>query len=122
MRVRGEILSFMDGVHAPGVLVDMALGMIVMPEGTGTTVTSSPISDANAPWFFYHRWTLGHEEAVTDVIGVQGILFMRTTIDSKAMRILRPDREVQTVIEQVNVGSGGSTNTRMNIRVLFGST
>ncbi len=94
IRMWGNLLASIDGASAPGKLVRIGVGMIVMPEGTGTTVTSSPISDAQAPWFYYSAFDLGYEEMVTDVIDVPVISAFRETIDVKAMRIIRPDREL----------------------------
>ncbi len=120
LRIRGEVTSWIDGNDAPPVGVDCALGLLVMPEGQGTTVLSSPITDENAPWLLYERWTLAYEEIVTDVIAAQGVLSFRKTIDNKAMRILRPDREVQIVFEQATVSGAGSVNCGFAASVLLG--
>ncbi len=120
LRMRGELLSYADGVQAPGGLVECALGIIKMPEGQGTTVVSSPIADTNAPWMFFETWVLGYEEMVTDVIALSGVSVFRKTIDLKAMRILRPDIEMQIVFEQATIGSAMNTNTTLSIRTLLG--
>ncbi len=120
MRTRGEILCYVDAAGAPGVFADVAVGMIVMPGGSGTTVTSSPITDPDAPWFFYERFSLGYEERVTDVVSINGIDFFRKAIDVKAMRVIRPDREIQVVIEQASIQSALSVNCVVNSRFLLG--
>jgi len=108
LRTRGEVWAFVNDVQAPtSNLVQVALGLIVMPGGSGTTVTSSPITDADAPWFWYDTFVLGYEEMVTDVIDVPGITSYRGVIDSKAMRIIRSDREIQLVIESATLGGSG---------------
>ena len=94
LRIRGEIVSYVDGASAPGKLIRMGIGALVVQAGTGTTVNQSPLTDPEAPWLFYETWVLGTEEMVTDVIDVPGITSFRKTIDSKAMRILREGREV----------------------------
>jgi len=38
MRTRGSLLCALDGVAAPSVFIDVAIGLILVPEGTGTTV------------------------------------------------------------------------------------
>ncbi len=121
LRFRGNLMAWVDGNPAPGVLTDVGVGMIVMPEGTGTTITSSPISDSNAPWIYYSRFTLGYDEPVTDVVSVQGLSSYREIIDLKAMRILRPDREVQFVVESVTLATAVSINVVMGGRVLLGA-
>ncbi len=92
-----------------------------MPEGQSTTVVSSPITDDSAPWLWYTRFTLGYEEMVTDVVDVPGLSSYREVIDAKAMRVLRPDREVQLVFEQASVLSANNVNVVANFRGLFAS-
>ncbi len=122
LRVRGEIVCYLDSTITPPKLVDIAIGMALVPEGTSATVQWSPITDPQAPWFFYERFTVGYEEVVTDVIDVPGITSFRKSIDDKAMRIIRPGVEVQTVAENVTLGGAATVNIRGNVRFLFGAT
>ncbi len=122
LRLRGELCCYLDAAQGPGSLQAVAIGAIVMPQGQGTTVVSSPFADDNAPWLFYEQFVIGYEEMVTDVVDVPGLPIFRKTIDVKAMRILRPDREVQLVVESVSViGGGPSINLNATFRALFGS-
>ncbi len=120
MRTRGELVGYIDGASAPGKLVHFAVGMILVPEGTGTTVLWSPITDANAPWFWIEQFHLGYEEMVTDVVDVPGLSIFRKEIDLKAMRIVRPDVEVQLVFENVTLLSVAAVNVRVSFRMLLG--
>ncbi len=120
MRLHVELVAWVDGTQTPSVLTQVAVGAIVMPEGQGTTVVSSPITDDNAPWLFYDRFALGYEEYVTDVIDAPGLTSYRKSIDVKSMRILRPDREVQLVIESTTIASAVSVNVSMSFSGLFG--
>ncbi len=120
MRIRGELLANFDATLASGRGIDVAIGAIVMPEGQGTTVVSSPISDEDAPWLFYERFALAYEEYVTDVISAQGAAVFRKTIDVKVMRILRPDRMMQLVVEQATVDGAAALNLRFSARILIG--
>ncbi len=120
MRIRGELIGHIDGAAAPIKLVDIGIGAIVMPEGQGTTVLSSPISDDDAPWLFYERFVIGYEEMVTDVIDVPGLTSFRKTIDVKAMRILRPDRELQLVVENATLNGAVSVQVAFVFRALLG--
>ena len=122
MRIRGEISAHIDGASAPFKQVEIGYGLILMPEGQGTTVVVSPITDSESPWILYERFTLAYEEYVVDAIDCPGMTFFRKTIDSKAMRIIRPNVEVQSVIENATIGGASSVNFRMNLRVLFGNT
>ncbi len=120
MRIRGELLCYVDAPSAPAKLAQIGIGALVMPEGQGTTVTSSPISDSSAPWLFYETFAIGYEEMVTDVVDVPGCSSFRKTIDVKAMRILRPDRELQLVVENVTLLSALTVNLNFSFRLLLG--
>ncbi len=121
LRLRGSLMAYIDGASAPGKLVHIGVGMLIVPEGTGTTVTSSPIADANAPWWYYEVFHLGYEEMVTDVVDVPGISSYRAEIDVRSMRKLRPDQEVQLVFENVTIGTASSVNVAVATRALLGT-
>ena len=121
LRIRGNVLAYIDATQAPGTFVKVGMGLIIMPEGTGSTVTSSPISDSNAPWLWHIQFALAYEEYVTDVVANQVASGFRGVIDSKAMRRIRPDREVQFVIENVTVGGAGAIALSVDGRMLLGS-
>ncbi len=95
LRMRGEVIGFLDAVQSPGKLIAVNYGIILVPEGSGATVQFAPLSDANAPWLLYGTALLGYEEMVTDVVDVPVISGFRHSIDNKAMRIIRPDLEMQ---------------------------
>ncbi len=95
LRTRGTVLAYLDGTQAPSSLVQVSMGMIVVPEGTGSTVLWEPVGDANAPWFYFSRFFLGYEEYVTDVVDAVGTAVYREIVDSKAMRLSPPDTEIQ---------------------------
>ncbi len=120
LRMRGEAVAFLDGSSAPGVLILVSMGLILVPEGTGTTVTWSPFTDSDAPWFWYESFHIGHEEAVIDVVGLQGIGFARRVIDSKSMRITR-NQEVQLVVENTTLGAAQAINAAAFVRGLSGT-
>ncbi len=121
LRLRGEINCYVDGASAPGKLCEIGIGALVVQEGSGTTVIQAPLTDPEAPWLFYERFVLGYEEMVTDVIDVPGLSIFRKTIDTKSMRILRPGREVQLVIENVTIQAATSVNLQISSRGLFGT-
>jgi len=121
LRTRGHLLAYLDGVQAPGTLISVSVGMIVMPEGQSTTVVSSPETDGNAPWFFFESFQLGYEEMVVDAVQAPVCPSIRIPIDVKAMRVLRPDREVQLVIENTTILTAAAVNVAVNARFLLGS-
>ena len=121
MRTRGEMLAYLPGAAGPSIWVDVAVGFALVPEGTGTTVLWFPITDANAPWLYYERFSLAHDEKVTDVIGIPDATSFRKTIDVKAMRIVRGDMELQAVFEQATLGTAGAVDLTAAGRFLMGA-
>ncbi len=121
LRTRGSLLAFIDAQSAPGVLMRCAVGLVLVPEGTGSTVLWSPVTDGDAPWFYWSAFQLGYEEMVTDVISVQGIDSYREVIDSKAMRKSTQSTEIQVVFETVTLGSAAAVNFVVEGRILTGT-
>jgi len=120
MRTRGEVLVYVDSTQAPAGLALVSMGLILVPEGTGTTVLWDPFADANAPWFWYQETFLGYEEAVTDVIANQQIMAHRIVVDSKAMRIANGDEEVQFVVTNTTINGARVINAAAAFRFLIG--
>jgi len=120
MRLRGNSTSFLDGVQAPGGAALIAMGIIAVPEGTGTTVLWSPTTDGDAPWIWINSFLLAYEELVTDVIDVPQLASIRAVIDNKSMRILR-NQELQFVVENSTVGTAVSINSHVAGRILSGT-
>ena len=122
LRTRGQLSAVFDGVLAgTGVTAEVGVGMILVPDGSGTTVTWSPLADPEAPWFWYSSFFLDYEEQVADVIGSPMVSAYRETIDSKAMRVVRSDTEVQLVFEQVATQGTGPVKINVNGRILSGT-
>jgi len=118
LRTRGELLCSVDGAQAPGGAVKVGVGFLL--QQVGATATSLPLSDGEAPFFWYEVFTIRYEEMVTDVIAVQDGMSARKIIDSKAMRIVRPDQEVVCIVEQATIGAALSINTAVQARFLLG--
>jgi len=118
LRLRGRLDAFIDGASIPGWRANIGVGLILVPEGSSTTVTWSPITDGDAPWIWVDYFSLSYEEAVTDVIQ-SGLSNYSTPIDNKAMRIQR-NQEVQMVVENVTTGSALSANITAQFRALTG--
>ena len=117
LRTRGNLFAQLDGVNVPGVGIIVSVGMVLVPEGTGTTVLWSPQTDGDAPWFWYESFTLFYEEAVTDVVAYPGGGTFRSVMDSKAMRKMR-NQEVQMVVENTTFGIAGEVNLAISGRFL----
>ncbi len=117
LRTRGNLIGYLDGNATPAILVQVAVGLVLVPEGTGTTVLWSPFTDSDAPWFYYTSFMLGYEEMVTDVVDVPVISGYREVIDSKAMRRVR-NQEVQMVIENTTIAMADGVNVAISGRFL----
>ena len=120
LRTRGEVTVNIDGNLAPGVSAFIGVGLIIVPEGTGTTNLWAPITDADAPWFWVSYYTLGYEEPVADVIGSPIFSSVRDKIDSKAMRIVK-NSEIQAVVENVTSQGALTVNVQLQARFLAGT-
>ncbi len=120
LRIRGEVCCYLDGATAPPTGIHVTYGIILVPEGSGTTVQYTPVADANAPWLLYGSGFLGYEEMVTDVIDVPTTTGFRHVIDNKAMRRIRPDVEMQIVFENTTVGGADAFNGSYQLRWLQG--
>ncbi len=121
MRTRGHVLTYVDGAQAPAGLVQVSMGLILVPEGTGTTVLWEPFGDSAAPWFWFSEVHVGYEEAVTDVIAMQNIMVIREVIDSKAMRRANVEEEVQFVVTNTTLNGARTVNVALSARFLLGS-
>ena len=117
MRTRGNLICYADTTQAPGGLVQIDIGLIQVPEGTGTTVLWAPLTDGDAPWLFHESFFIGYEECVTDVIDVPGITSFRSVIDNKAMRRIR-NQELQIVLENTTAGTAMAVNAAISGRQL----
>ena len=120
LRIRGEVMCHLDGAIAPNVALSLGMGLIQVPEGTGSTVLWSPLTDGDAPWIWWDVFALGYSEPVVDVIAVQTAMAARRIIDSKAMRKFR-NTELQFVAENITTQTAGSVDILGAFRVLAGS-
>ena len=120
LRMRGEWTCNPAGVVGPDQSASIAVGLILVPEGTGSTVLWSPITDGDAPWIWWDTMQIVYSETVTDVIAVQGVMSGRRVIDSKAMRKVR-NTQLQFVAENATLQSALSLDVVGAVRVLTGS-
>ena len=121
MRTRGEVVVALDSVSIPGALILVSMGLVLVPEGTGTTVVWDPFNDAEAPWFWFQETILGYEEMVADVIDVPGLTSSRIVVDSKVMRRANVDEEVQFVLTNTTLIAAKTINLGASFRFLLGS-
>ena len=120
LRTRGEWAVTADGVQAPSVACVVTAGLILVPEGTGSTVLWSPQTDSDAPWFWWDTMHVIYDEYVTDGNYSSETVSGRRVIDSKAMRIIK-NSEIQLVVENTTLIGGVTVNALTNMRFLFGT-
>jgi len=122
LRIRGEWVCNFSGALGDGEGAGVTVGLIQVPEGTGTTVLWSPITDGDAPWIWWDVMHLIYQEYVVDGNFSSQVASGRRTIDSKAMRKLR-NTELQFVLENADLGAltGASVDVAGSVRVLTGS-
>ena len=120
LRMRGEWAGWFEGAQTGGAGVLLTAGLIMVPEGTGSTVLWSPATDSDGPWLWWDTFSLGYEEYVTDVIQATEMSSARRVIDSKAMRKV-VNMELQAVFENVTAIGASSINAQLNVRVLAGT-
>ncbi len=120
LRLRGSLMAWIDGAPTDGDLAEVGVGLIMVAEGTGTSVVWSTLLDTDAPWIWYSSFFLGYNEFVTDVISAQCLACYREVIDSKSMRKFR-NHELQFVTENITVGGATPINVIANGRGLWGS-
>jgi len=122
LRIRGEWATAFAPVLNPGIGAAVTVGLIQVPEGTGTTVLWSPITDGDAPWIWWDVLHLIYQESVVNAIASAATMSGRRVIDSKAMRKVR-NSELQFVVEAPTpVGLTQSTvDLAGSVRVLSGS-
>ncbi len=123
MRTRGIIALWLDGAQATSIGVHTSFGLHVVPKGTDSSVTSSPIGEAEADWFAFGHGILAYEEMVVDAVQASGMSGHRFEVDSKAMRKMKPGQEIQLVLQVATVSglTTSSVNWAGQLRFLLGS-
>ena len=122
LRLRGGLSIGLAGGLTAGSGLEVGVGIILVPEGTSTTVLWSPLTDGDAPWIWWGSYSLEYNEYVADVIARQITPEVRVVVDSKAMRKIR-NTELQMVIERVAITGLTAVNASVlgRFRVLAGS-
>ncbi len=122
LRIRGSYSACLEGAQTGGQGVSLHMGLILVPEGTGTTILWTPDTDGDAPWIWWDVRTFFYEEYVTDVIVSSNVTDFMGVIDSKAMRHVR-NTELQFVAQNQTVSgfSAASINVSGDVWVLAGS-
>ncbi len=122
LRIRGEWACAFNGAPADASGIVVAGGLIQVPEGTGTTVLWSPVTDGDAPWIWWDAMALIMQEIGTDNMHSTMVASGRRVVDSKAMRKIR-NTELQFVVENVKITglTAAPADAIITARVLSGS-
>ncbi len=106
IRIRGELLAWLDPTISAGDLIAVACGLRVAPNGSGTTVVIDPVNDGSADWLWYEAFHLGGESTAQDTT----IAAVRKVIDNKSMRRMKQGEEIQFVMNQLTEGTAQAVN------------
>ena len=120
MRVRGNFLVWLDLTGSTaGDVVRVGLGLLV--QQADVVSTSLPLTDGQAPFFWYEVVTLATEFAIATAGEgpTAGAQLFRGVIDGKAMRVLRPDQEVQSIVQTADVVGAPVINGAVDVRFLI---
>ncbi len=120
LRTRGTGLLTAASSLAPGTSALISMGLVLVPEGQGTTVIWDPFNDDNAPWMWWQEITLAYEEPVANVIDLPVASAARFEIDSKAMRKANEDEELQFVATNTTFAGAMAIRITANFRFLLG--
>jgi len=114
LRTRGICSVWLDGTPTAGEAVQVACGLIKVPKGTGTTVLLSPISESEQEWLWWGSVVLAADA------GTDQMQSHRFDMDSKAMRKMKPQEEIQFVVAQTTIGTAVALNCVTQPRFLLG--
>ena len=121
VRARGEIIISLDG-PADGDKKIIGLGLKIMSDdqaGGATSSMASPITDADADWWWHAFVPLQSQSATQDqALGDQ---VARVMVDTKAMRKVKQNQNVVLVVDGLNVAGTPIADLTGGIRVLFAS-
>ena len=117
VRTRGELLCWMDGAPTPPRLIRVGIGLLV--QQAGATATVSPLTDGDAPFFWYDVVTLMSDNTAAGGAPQQPMASSRAVVDGKAMRVLRPDQDIFVVIETADVVGASASDIGFDGRFLI---
>ena len=115
MRIRGELLLIVTGAETSGDSADIGVGLLL--QQAGATATSLPLADDEAPFIWYARHVLTtRAAAVSDALGARVV---RTVIDNKAMRVIRPDQELVVIANNLTIAGALQVDVHVSMRFLL---
>ena len=123
LRTRGEIIASIDG-PVDNDQCSISAGIIVITEeqlAAGITSIPNPADDLNADWL-WHGFILLMAQAGTGIGAALNAnnVTQRLTIDSKAMRKLRPSNHLAFVADNTPLGGTPVVDIILAIRCLKG--
>jgi len=119
-RVRGEILCSIDG-PVDGDKIMVAAGIIVVTEeqlaaGSGSIANPADASDLNDRWLWH-----GFLPMIAQASGDDRTVAARLTIDSKAMRRMKPAESLIFKVGALSLAGTPAYDWNVGIRCLVGS-
>ena len=122
MRVRGEVQGIFTTGAAANSMKVLACGLIVVSAealAAGVASIPSPAEDLNSPWF-WHGFLLLARTTATE--GDDDFMAShRVTIDSKAMRRVKPNESAVFVMDPIDLVGSEGAQLQFAARLLFAS-
>ncbi len=118
MRVRGEILASIDA-PTDGDQKVLGFGIMIVTDAqlaAGPTSVPSPLTVMDGDWLWH-----GFIPLVAQAANLEHTVAGRLTIDSKAMRKLKPNDNVVMIVDGLNIAGTPVADATLGVRALFAS-
>ncbi len=125
LRARSRIIAFFDATVQVADTIDVGLGLAVISSDAftlGATAFPDPLSEPEYPWLWWTDISLRAEETGAATNRAWGTASQLLSVDTKAMRKIKPQETLCWVMQTSNVV--GAPTTRVDIqrtRVLIGT-
>ncbi len=121
-RIRGEVQAMFTTAAAANSMKVLAVGLIMASSDAvvaGATAIPSPATDLKAPWV-WHGFLLLARTATTE--GQDSFMTSaRLSIDSKAMRRVKPNEDLVFVMDPVDLVGTEGAQLQLAVRALIAS-
>ena len=121
-RLRGEVLAHLTTSVAANAVKALGIGIKVVSQdavSSGAGAMAKPLANLSADWI-WHGFILLTRNTTTETESA-GLVSQRLTIDSKAMRRMKPNQSLVLVIDPVNLAGSETAEVSFGVRALFGS-
>ncbi len=123
LRCRGEVLASFDETKQAGDRMKVSVALGIIPSDTytlGLTAVPDPGSEPEYSWLYWNEFWLEAYEAAAEE--AEGASVHRLSVDTKAMRKVRPGEALCWIVQFSNASGAPVTNVQTaGTRVLYGT-